>query len=369
MSKIYDEIGVKPIINASGSMTELGGSLMSAEVMKSMEEASRDYVHLPTLRSKVEAKFSEWLNVPAVHICSGASAGISLAAAAAITRSDQEKVKLVPANQDSKNLFLVPDAHRNRFDHAVHTAGGEIREFTNDINHLQELLDDERVVAVYYTLSWFCSGETVSLNDAAELAHQYGKAVIVDAAAQLPPLENFQEHLKTGADAVIFSGGKTINGPQTTGLVVGNAEFIAAVRENNFPNIETVGRPMKVSKEDIAGLYTAVKSYLARDHDRDQTVWNEQLDFVSNQLGNHSHLQIEKLYPAGPGYQVPYLKISWQGKPDCDEVLATLQRNETPIYVRQEWNAASDKSILIYAHTLKPGDEKKIAPALQAVFE
>ncbi len=371
MSTVYEYLGIKTIINASGSMTELGGTILEPIVAQAMAEASQYYVHLPTLISTVEDRISELLQIASVCVCACASAAISLSAAACITETDPQKIISLPNTYEWPNVFLAPETHRNKFDQAIRIAGGVIRYFKADKAALKQLVADPSVVGLYYTMSWFCQGEVIPLSEAAQIAHQYGKPLIVDAAAQLPPIENFQKFLEEGADLVIFSGGKTLKGPQVSALILGKKELIQACKLNASPNIQTIGRGMKISKEEVVGLIYALEAYLKRDHQHDQDQWNMQLWLIKEALDFCQALQIQLKYPPGPGYQIPYLEISWvheQCPIVAEQLLHQLRKNSTPIYARLNHQSEKTSSILIYAHTLKEAEEVEIAQALTAVF-
>lgn len=371
MTNIYQKLGIPTIINASGSMTVLGGSIMLPEVAQAMAEASQNYVHLPTLKKTLENRVAEMLSVAAVHFCSGASAGITLSAAACMTGSDITRVKTLPKTESFPNIFLTPESHKNKFDHAIQVAGGQLKTFSTDRNAFKKLLADKNAVAIYYTLSWFCKGEYIPISEAAELAKEQNIPIIVDAAAQVPPIENFQRFLEMGANLVVFSGGKTIKGPQVSGLILGDADLIEACDLNNSPNIESIGRGMKLSKEEIVALYVALKYYLENNHEEDQKIWLEQLEHIKHELAPLRWVQTAIKYPYGPGYQVPYLEIRWKhnekGK-KASQLLEQLRNATQPIYARFQYEKNDWSSIVIYAHSLKKEEEIIIAENLLAQF-
>ena len=371
MTHIYEKLGVPTIINASGSMTELGGSVMSPEVASALAEASQHYVHLPSLKKTVEKRIAGLLEVPDVCISSCATAGIILSAAACMTATDPERIKALPKPSGFPHIFLTPEVHRNRFDHAISVAGGEIRTFDTDREKFEQLLSQEEVAGVYFTLSWFCQGEFIPIQEASRIARKYHKPIVVDAAAQLPPLDNFNQFLDEGADLVVFSGGKTIRGPQVSGLVLGRTDLIEACRLNNSPNIETIGRGMKISKEEIVALLVALESYLKHDHEQDQQNWKNQLFYIKNELKSLEKLQIHLKFPYGPGYQLPYLELVWNHQllaPTAKELIQALIHHQVPIYARFKSENLQESRINIYAHTLKEGEEIEIARALKQSF-
>lgn len=372
MTNIYKKLGVPTIINASGSMTELGGSVMEPKAAAALAEASQHYVHLPSLKRAVEKRIAGLLEVQDVCISSCATAGLILSAAACMACTDEQRIKALPVSEGFPNVFLTPEVHRNRFDHALQVAGGKIRTFDTDLVQFEKMVSQKEVAGVYFTLSWFCQGDYIPIQKASQIAHKYKVPLVIDAAAQLPPLSNFRRFLDEGADLVVFSGGKTIRGPQVSGLVLGNKKLVEACRLNNSPNIETIGRGMKISKEEIVALLVALETYLERDHEQDQKGWKDQLHFIKKEISHLDHLEIKLKFPYGPGYQLPYLELSWDHRrlqPSARPLIEALIQYQVPIYARFDNETALESRILIYAHTLKEGQEIDIANALKLTFK
>src|SRR5581483_3179728 len=110
--------------------------------------------------------------------------------------------------------------------------------------------------------------ESEQMADAAEIiagARRRKIPVIIDGACGLPPKENLWRYTRDlGADAFVTSGGKTLRGPQSTGLVLGKSWIVEACKFHASPNLR-IGRGMKVGKEEFAGIYAALKRFLELD--------------------------------------------------------------------------------------------------------
>jgi uncharacterized pyridoxal phosphate-dependent enzyme len=265
----YADLGLRPIINADATLTRLGGSLMPPEVLQAMHEAAQCFVDLHALQIAVGERLADITRNEAAYVATGAAAGLVLATAACITGEDHDLVTRFPDLTGLKNEVIVHHTHRNGYDYAVRQIGVNMIEIGADAGtdpvDLERALT-EQTAAVF----WFQGGMTtpgdIPLAQVAEIAHGRGVPVIVDAAAQLPPLSNLWDFThKHGADMAIFSGGKDLRGPQASGLMVGRKDLIAACRMHGSPN-HAVGRPMKVGKEEMLGLLAAVERYLALDH-------------------------------------------------------------------------------------------------------
>jgi len=268
---VYAELGVRRLINASGPVTALGGTLMPPEVVEAMAAASHSFVDMHELHRAAGRRIAELVGVEAAHVCSGAAAGIVLMAAACMTGTDADKIAQLPDTNGLRNKFLIHDAHRNSFDRSVALAGGRLVSVRADADELERAIGDG-VAGVYWTAGRFIRGECLPLARVSEIAHSMKVPVIVDAAAQVPPPENLSRFIEEGADLVTFSGGKAIRGPQSTGLILGDPELVEACRLNDNPH-NAIGRPMKASKEDIVGLVKAVELYVAKDRAAEMAQW------------------------------------------------------------------------------------------------
>src|SRR4051794_7529238 len=189
MPDIYAELGLDTIINAAGTITRMGGSLMLPAVTDAMAAASRAFVDVEELHLAAGRRVAELVGVDAAHVCAGATAGIALMAAACMAGTDAEKILRLPDTTGMKRRFVVQRAHRNPFDQALRVAGGEFVEVDADAGELERSLDDA-AAGVYYTVAWFCTREALPLPQVVEIAHRAGVPVIVDASAEVPPVEN-----------------------------------------------------------------------------------------------------------------------------------------------------------------------------------
>jgi hypothetical protein len=230
---IYEDLGIEPIINAGGTLTTLGGSLMLPEVVEAMAQASRAFVPMHELHLAAGRRIAEWTGVEAAHVCAGAAAGIALMAAACMAGADADRIRQLPDTTGIKSRFVVQRNHRHGYDQALRVAGGTLVEIEADAGELERAVSAPDVAGVFYTFAWNLHGEVLSLPQVAEIAHAHGVPVLVDAAAEVPPVENLWRFCKEGADAVAFSGGKALRGPQSTGLLLGRADLIEACRLND----------------------------------------------------------------------------------------------------------------------------------------
>jgi uncharacterized pyridoxal phosphate-dependent enzyme len=373
---IYAQLGVEPIINAAGTLTHLSGSVMLGEVVEAMVEASRAFVDLHELHLAAGRRIAELLGVEAAHVSAGAAAGITLMAAACMAGADRAKIRQLPDTTGLPHRFVVQRAHRNPFDQAVRLAGGEFVEIGPQTDELEAALSDDDVAAVFYTFAWFAFRDALPFGQTVELAHAAKVPVIVDAAAEIPPPENLRRFVKDGADLVTFSGGKALRGPQCSGFILGRADLIEACRANDNPNMG-VGRPMKVGKEEIAGLVKAIELYVARDHDAESMTWDLRVARVLDTLSDLENVQAWRQMPYGIGQQIPHAALTWDEAArgvTYQELVDRLKSGKPRIAVQLvspiSYDSAGFESsqIRIHPHTLREGEEVVVAERIREIL-
>jgi len=264
---VYDRLGVRPVINARGMNTMASGSLMPQPVLDAMAEAASAFVDMEELNRKAGEHIARLIGVEAAHVTSGSAGGLLLSAAAVITGEDPQAIAQLPDTTGLRNGIVIERCRRIRYDQALRTAGARLIEVGDEDGCTPEQLEagiDDTTAAVMYIVSPYLGNSGVPVEEAIAIAHRHGLPIIVDGASTLPPSSHLTRWTSMGADLVIYSGGKGIRGPQGSGLLLGRADLIRAVAANGAPN-GAIGRPCKVSKEDIVGLVTALELFLAED--------------------------------------------------------------------------------------------------------
>lgn len=312
----YADLGVRPVINAWGTVTVMGGSTIPSQVLAAMAEAGRLYVPIHELQEAAGRYIAERLGVEAAFIPSGAAAGMALAAAACMAGTDPAYRAQLPNTEGLKNEVIVFRSMRSRYDQAFRVAGAKLVEIgmpkKTEAWELEWALSSPQVAAVGYIVEHE-GPEMLPLETIIEISHARNVPVIVDAAAEIPPVENLWRYSHLGADLTIFSGGKDIRGPQSTGLVVGRKDLIEACAFHSCPN-HSIGRGMKVGKEEIMGFVTALDLYLAQDFEREMACWEAQVAYVVEALSAVEGVTAWRVYPGEPGIQpiwIPRAYIDW----------------------------------------------------------
>jgi L-seryl-tRNA(Ser) seleniumtransferase len=328
---LFKELGVTPVINASVTMTFLSGSLMLPEVLEAINSTSHDFANMYELQDKVGAKIAEMLQVESAMVTSGAACAILLSTAAAITGTDHEKIRQLPNLPGPRAEVIMQKTHRYLFDQAVTTTGAKIIE-VDSAEEMEKAINDKTVMALFFNAA---EKSSISHAEFVAIAKRHKIPTLLDAAADVPPVENLFKFQKIGFDLVTFSGGKMIRGPQSAGLLFGRKDLITAARLNHSPNEAPIGRPMKVNKEEMFGMYAALKAYIEKDHKKEWEDWLQRTKHISSQLESLQSVKTETVVDPGPSNAFPSLKVTWDQskiKIKPEEVLTAL-KNGTPSIV------------------------------------
>ncbi len=304
--EVYRRLGVEPLINAAGTLTTLTNSVLVPEAREAMAESSRYFVPLIDLQRAVGARIAELSGAEAAMVTSGAAGAILLATAACVTRGDEEKIRRLPDTRDMKNEVIIPSAHRIPFDRAARAVGVKLVE-VDRVADLQAAIGPKTAMLFFVNIAE--SRGSISRAEFLETGKRARVPVFNDAAAELPPAENFTRFIKEGFDLVCFSGGKAMRGPAASGILMGRRELIEAAHLNNNPHGDTLGRAAKVGKEQIMALLAALEAYLRRDHEEDQRRWRNFLGRIADDVRGVPTIGSEIFVPPERGF--PYLRVSW----------------------------------------------------------
>jgi L-seryl-tRNA(Ser) seleniumtransferase len=343
---------------------------MLPEVVAAMQEAALSYVVLEELQERASQLIARATGAEAGTVTGGAAAGLLLGTAACITEGDPGKIERLPDTSGMKSTALMHRAHRNGYDHSVRAAGAQIVEFGYPhVTHhyqLETAIDDNTALVVYLKSPWATKG-ALSLAETCDIAHRRGVPVLVDAAATLPPASNLRRFIEEGADLVVFSGGKGLRGPQSSGILAGRADLIRAAMLNGSPN-HSIGRPAKAAKEDIVGLMVALDVYLRRDHEADLARWMAQAEYIASELGDFPGVNVSIRYDAEE-YITPCVELAIDREEtdvDAHQFVQELEAGDPRLFLI-EWNgpSASRNNATVCTHTMQEGDEEAIAAAIK----
>ena len=369
----YARLGVQPVINAQSWVTGLGGSLMRPEVLSAMNEAATCFVDMVELNRAAGEVVARACGAEAGMVTAGASAAGTIAVAACMTGVDRAKAEQLPDSTGMKNEVVVYKGERNRYDMSFELPGARIVEWgmlgAAAAYQLDAAITDRTcaVAAVFQPL--LKRGLPVSVM--CEVAHARNVPVIVDAAAEVPPLANLTGYLQDGADLAFFSGGKGIGGPQNAGLLAGRADLMEAAYVNAL-NLDApragVARGMKASKESIVGMVVALELLIETGEDALHEGWMAKARYIRGRLEHIPGLRvvIEGSSPDRHGPQpVVYFEPGWRG-PSPAEIRRRLLDGDPPIHVGMGYYADEINLVMV---CLQDGEEEIVAERLLEILE
>lgn len=302
---IYSTLGVTKVIDAWGTITKIGGSRMDPRVLEVMTEASKSFVEMDELHLKAGAHIAKLLDVESCCITCGASAGIAIAVAACMTGINPVNSYQLPDTTGMKNEILMLKCHRTLYDQAILLSGAKIKEIGTTSYVFPEQIENAisaTTAAFFYATEAEAMRGSIPFEKIVEVCNKYKVPIIVDSAAELPPKSNIRRYLDAGASLVIFSGGKELRGPQSSGLILGKKELIEACDLNGSPNYG-VGRPMKIDKENICGIVKAIELFIEKDYEIQMKTWESYVMLLKDGLSKNPNIKLRTGYPDEPGVQ------------------------------------------------------------------
>jgi len=333
---IYKQLGIKTYINAYDTMTMYGSTIMDDDVLDSYKDSARLLVDMNELQDKLGKKIAEITHNEAAYITTGASMGITLAICACMAEGDRYKLSKLPNTEGMKNEVIIMRGQRNPYDKAIEVAGAKLIEIGNlaMTNEFElEGVINEKTAAIYFIQAGNYAKAILPLEKVIEIGHKHGVKVIVDAAAQIPPIDNLWNFTRMGADAVAFSGGKAIRGPLNTGFIVGKKEIIEACKICGFPN-RGVGRGGKVSREDMIAMYLALENLVKMSNDEYDAILRSRCKKLIDGISDIEifNIDIEEVGPVGQIY--PRVEIGVNSdKFNVEDIVKYLKEDEPGILV------------------------------------
>ena len=362
---VYEELGVTTVINAQGTMTVLGGSLMRPEVEAAMALASQHFCSIPELEVAAGKRIAEMLKLPADYtglVTSGAAAAMQSGLAGILTGDNEQFIQQLPDLTGMKSEVIIQKTHRNGFDHQLRSTGVRLIEI--------ETRDDLRKVvnpqtAMMHFSNFANAAGQIKVDEWVKLSKEYKIPCFNDAAADTPPVSHLWDYANMGYDLIAFSGGKAIRGPQCAGLLIGRKDLVACALLNNSPHENTLGRSQKVGKEEIIGMIKALESYLKEDHDALTKEWWRRLDSISAEITKVPGVSTSFSVPDIANH-VPHLEIHWDPRNISMEpvdAVKELRRGKPSVVL-----ASTESGLIMNSFMLQPGEEKILGERLTQFF-
>ncbi|HTM49368.1 MAG TPA: aminotransferase class V-fold PLP-dependent enzyme [Bryobacteraceae bacterium] len=391
---IYDQFGVRTIINAKGPSTRLSGGFLDAEVSAAMAEAASYCVEMAELQAGASKVISEITGAEAGIVTSGAAAGLLLGTAACMAGLAPGKMSRLPDTRDTKMEVIMVRSQRNFYDHAVRTAGALIVEVGLPDRYAGAGVRDaepweiEDAISQKTAAICYVAGQRSQppLPDVVRVAHHAGIPVLVDAAGQLPPVSNLRHFLSEGADLVTFSGGKAIGGPQGSGILAGKRDLImSALLQNLDLDIyweqwdpprsiidknrlsgaphHGIGRPCKVGKETVIGLLVALRRFAAESDESRTRRLQSLVQRLYTALAGVDHARIQMTTGLVPKVE---LQLSRDIPRTAMELCIELERGNPSVHA--DASQARSGIVIFNPWCLREGDPEKIAARVKPLL-
>ena len=365
---IYAKMGARAVINAQGNRTVLGGSATVPEVTEAMAAVNDTYIEMAELLARSGEYIADLLGVEAAYVTSGCSAALAFSAAACMTGRDLDKIARIPDTTGMKSEIVIQKAQRYSYDRSFTVPGATLVEAGDEDGCSREQLEatiGDNTAAVAYLVRPGDPDSVLTLEQAVEIAHDAGVPVIADAAAQIYPLDYFRRNAQA-ADVACF-GAKYMGAPQSSGFLCGKKELVDAASDQGFIAFQenggrSFGRPMKLDKQEVVGVVTAVERWLTINHEDRLLVYEERLESVQQELGATPGVgtEIEKV----PQYYGSHLSVTIDadivGK-TAQDIAGELDAGSPRIWV----SVVDDRTLTVTSHALNEGEELVVAERIR----
>jgi len=360
----YSKLGVIPFINAAGTFTILSASTLPDEVQAAMTLAAQQPVNIEELHRAAGEYLARRLQCEAALVTAGAASALTLGTAACITLGNKQAILNMPADMSGlKNEVIVQKTHRYDYDHALRNCGIKFVE-VETLEEYDAAFNDRTVMAHFFNAA---EGGQISREDWVRVAHKHGVPCFNDAAADVPPIANLWNYTQMGFDLVTFSGGKGIRGPQCTGLLLGKKDLIEFAVKNNSPYSNTIGRGMKVGKEEIVGMVAAVDWFLSQDEGAMMAEFQKRAERIAAEVKGIPTVQTKIFVPPVANH-VPHLQITYDQNriPVTGRQIMDKMRQGSP---RIELNpSVGPNFVTVGVWMLKPDEDLIVARRLREVL-
>ena len=391
---IFEDLGVKTIVNACGPKTTLSGTRMPREAAEAMAEASQKFVEMDQLQAKASEIISQATGAEAGLVTTGAAAALTLATAACITGLDITKMEKLPDTSQLKNEVIIPRNHRNVFDHAIRAAGVKLvevglygRGIGVGVRGVEDWEIESAINERTAAIAFFSKPDVVpSLESVVRIGKRNNIPIILDAAGGVP--QTLRKFIEAGADLVACSGGKMIRGPQATGILCGKKDLIMAaalqmldmdtrfetwnpppqfIDKSRLPGMPQhgFGRGFKAGKEEIVALMVALKVYMSSDPTLKTTEYESRM--------MHLHKLLEKVegikstyLPVSRARTLPLIEIKFLNAitfQDMMDIVTKLKANDPPVYLYER--EMDDMTLTVNPFNLMDADIEIIAKAVR----
>ncbi|MBX3013845.1 MAG: aminotransferase class V-fold PLP-dependent enzyme [Caldilineaceae bacterium] len=370
---IYAEYGIKQVINAMGHVTLLGGSTLSPAVQAAMEAANRGYAPLEEVIDKTGQTIAGLIGTEHAMVTSGCFAALVLGIASLITGDDREKIARLPETTGMQNEILLQKRQRYHYDRCITVPGGKMIEVGDENGTTTAQLAaaiGPNTAGIYH----YARGEMVPgvlhLDEVVSIAKAHGTRVIVDAAAEIYPIERLHEVANSGADLICF-GAKYLGAQNSAGILCGRRDLIRAAKSNSFIGYEAersraVGRGYKLDRQEVIGVAVAVKEWVTMDHEERLQLQSDRIATIQQALADLPNVETEQVWnPQREAWM--QLRITVAGADDAklNAICTELRDGDPSIWLRPTFEGGQ---LAVMVNTFQTGEAELVAQRLREVL-
>ena len=368
--KLYNDLGVNPVINAlGGNMTLLGGSILSPKVSEAMELANRYYVQMEELLDRTGEIIAEYFGAEAAYVTPGCAAALALGTAACMAGDDNEKIEQLPDVTGIKHEVIIQKGLQYKYDRCLTVPGAKLVEVGDDAGTTLEQIEaaiGPNTVAITHLAPGIREG-VVPLEEVIQIGKKHGVPIIVDAAAQIYPLEIFKKYTGMGADLVCY-GAKYFGAPHSAGILCGRKDLVESAKQQGFIGFEanpfrSFGRPLKLDRQEIIGVVIALQEWMAMDHEARFASFDKRVKNLQTEFEGVANVEATPQPESGPAQNLRLtFNESALGKTAAD-IADALKEGNPRILVHTSGNTIS-----ISTRTIVDGDEQVIADRIKSLL-
>ena len=372
MDNIFDELGVRPVLNAQGNRTLLGGGTPSDTVKTLMDSIEDYYVNMGDLMDSVGSRISEMLGVEGALVTSGCAAALAYAAAACMTGDDVDRIEQIPDTTGMPNEIIIQRQLRIKYDRTMSVPGGKLIEIGDEDQTTVEQLEEAigpNTAAIHYLAPGDRNPGALPLEQVIDIGHNHDIPIIVDAAGEVYPTDKLSSYVKSGADLVAY-GAKYFGAVNSSGILTGRKDLVSVARSHSFIGFEdspvrSFGRPMKVDRQEVVAVYGALREWLTMNHEDRFASYEVRIDTMRNELPQFEGVTFSDYPPDAPAEALMLTIDPEKAGKSAQDVIDELKDGNPSIWVRE---LPEEKSLAIRMLTLKEGGEHVIAQRLREIL-
>ncbi|MFC2141304.1 selenocysteine synthase [Acidobacteriota bacterium] len=361
----FKDLGIKSFINAAAPYSSLGGAQMWPGVIQALNYAATRRARMKELHDAIGIRIASLLGSEAAMVPAGATSAMTLGTAACMAGTNDDFIHRLPDTKGMKDEVIIQKAHRYSYEHAVRNCGARLIE-VETVEDIKKAVNKKTAMMLFY-YGREQEGK-LKAEEFVKLGRDLSVPSFCDGATTVPPVENILKLVGYGFDLICFSGGKGLRGPFSAGLLLGRRDLISAARLNSSPNDDTIGRGMKVSKEELLGMMVAVEISLNHDYEEEWRAKKKWLEHIADRVTAIPGITAEIFVPEIAEH-LPHLRLEWEESAislSPAEVVDRLREGDPSIEVSSFF--LTHGKFELSAWEMQPGEAEIVARRLEEVL-